>query len=188
MIYLQLFLEFFKTGLFAVGGGLATLPFLNEICNKYDWFTEQMLSNMIAISESTPGPIGINMSTYAGYQAAGVPGAVVATCSLVLPSIIVIVLIAKFLAKFNEHPLVKNAFIGLRPAVTGLIAAAMAGVMKTALLSIPAFEASKNVLDLFNLPSILLFVVLFAGMLKFKKLHPVVFIAIAAVVGIIFKL
>ena len=188
MIYLQLIYEFFKTGLFAVGGGLATLPFLNEICQKYDWFTEQMLSNMIAISESTPGPIGVNMSTYAGYQAAGVPGAIVATCSLVAPSIVVIILIAKFLAKFNEHPLVKNAFTGLRPAVTGLIAAAMAGVMKSALLSIPAFEETQNVLSLFNLPAILLFLVLFAGIMKFKKLHPVVFIVIAAAAGIIFKL
>jgi len=188
MIYLQLIFEFFKTGLFAVGGGLATLPFLNEICRKYEWFTEQMLSNMIAISESTPGPIGINMSTYAGYQAAGVPGAIVATCSLVAPSIIIIILIAKFLAKFNEHPLVKNAFTGLRPAVTGLIAAAMAGVMKTALLSIPTFQETGNAFSLFNLPAIILFLVLFAGMMKFKKLHPVVFIAIAAVVGIVFKL
>ena len=139
MIYLQLIYEFFKTGLFAVGGGLATLPFLNEICQKYDWFTEQMLADMIAISESTPGPIGINMSTYAGYQAAGVLGSIVATCSLVAPSIIIIVLIARFLSKFNEHPLVKSAFSGLRPAVTGLIAAAAVSVMKLALLRIPAF-------------------------------------------------
>ena len=142
MIFLQLFYEFFKTGLFAVGGGLATLPFLNDICQKYDWFTEQMLADMIAISESTPGPIGINMATYAGYQAAGLLGSIVATCSLVAPSIIVIVLIARFLSKFNEHPLVKSAFSGLRPAVTGLIAAAAVSVMKLALLRIPAFEAS----------------------------------------------
>ena len=136
MIFLQLFYEFFKTGLFAVGGGLATLPFLNEICQKYDWFTEQMLADMIAISESTPGPIGINMATYAGYQAAGVLGSVVATCSLVAPSIIIIVLIARFLSKFNEHPLVKSAFSGLRPAVTGLIAAAAVSVMKMGVLMI----------------------------------------------------
>lgn len=188
MIYLQLIYEFFKTGLFAVGGGLATLPFLNEICQKYDWFTEQMLADMIAISESTPGPIGINMSTYAGYQAAGVLGSIVATCSLVAPSIIIIVLIAGFLSKFNEHPLVKSAFSGLRPAVTGLIAAAAVSVMKLALLRIPAFEASGRVPDLFNLPAIALFAVLFAAMLKWKKLHPVVFILAGAVVGIIFKM
>ncbi len=188
VIYLQLIYEFFKTGLFAVGGGLATLPFLNDICQKYDWFTEQMLADMIAISESTPGPIGINMATYAGYQAAGVLGSIVATCSLVAPSIIIIVLIARFLSKFNEHPLVKSAFSGLRPAVTGLIAAAAVSVMKLALLRVSAFEASGQLLDLFNLPAIVLFAVLFAAMMKWKKLHPVVFILAGAVAGIVFQM
>ena len=188
MIYLQLFYEFFKTGLFAVGGGLATLPFLSEICRKYDWFTDRMLSDMIAISESTPGPIGVNMSTYAGFQAAGVPGAILATCALVMPSVIIIILIAKFLAKFNEHPLVKNAFTGLRPAVTGLISAAAFSVVKLALLRIPAYEASRALPDLFNLPAIILFLLLFAGMMKWKKLHPILFLAIAAAAGILLKM
>ena len=186
MIFLTLIYEFFKTGLFAVGGGLATLPFLTEICHMYTWFTEQNLSDMIAISESTPGPIGVNMSTFAGFQAAGVPGAIVATCALVLPSLIVIILISKFLEKFDQHPLVKNAFTGLRPAVTGLITAAMASVMKIALLDIPAFTESKNILDLINFPALALFALLFAGMMKFKKLHPIVFIAVAAACGIAF--
>ena len=86
MVYLQLFVEFFKTGLLAVGGGLATLPFLKEIAQTYSWFSVSQLTDMIAISESTPGPIGINMSTYAGFHAAGIPGAIVSTLSLVLPS------------------------------------------------------------------------------------------------------
>ena len=91
MIYLLLFWEFFKTGLFAVGGGLATLPFLTQMSVSHpDWFTTQMLADMIAVSESTPGPIGVNMATYVGYTVAGIPGAIVATCSLVLPSLIII--------------------------------------------------------------------------------------------------
>ena len=186
MIFLLLFFEFFKTGLFAVGGGLATLPFLNEISHKYDWFSQQELSDMIAISESTPGPIGVNMSTYAGYHAAGILGSIVATCSLILPSLIIIILISKFLAKFDKHPLVVNAFFGLRPAVTGLIMAALFSVIKIALLDIPAFKESKNVLHLINFPALVLFALLFAGMMKFKKHHPIVFLGIAAICGIAF--
>ena len=91
MTYLYLFLEFFKIGLFAIGGGPATLPFLMDLTEKYDWYTMTDLTNMVAVSESTPGPIGINMATYAGFNAAGTPGGIVATMSLVLPSIIVII-------------------------------------------------------------------------------------------------
>ena len=85
MIYLTLFYEFFKVGLFSVGGGVATIPFYMELADKYDWLTTQMLTDMIAVSESTPGPIGINLATYAGFRAAGIPGALVATFSTVLP-------------------------------------------------------------------------------------------------------
>ena len=98
-----LFIEFFKTGLFAIGGGLATLPFLYDLSDKYDWFDRGMLANMIAISESTPGPIGVNMSTYAGFNAEGVVGGIVATVALVMPSLIIIIIVAKFLGKFNDN-------------------------------------------------------------------------------------
>ena len=94
MIFLQLFYEFFKIGLFAVGGGMATIPFLMDLTSRYSWFTMADLTNMIAVSESTPGPIGINMATYAGFNAAGIPGALCATLSLVLPAWIIIILIA----------------------------------------------------------------------------------------------
>ena len=103
MIYLTLFYEFFKIGLFAVGGGIATLPFLMDLTDKYDWYTASELTNMIAISESTPGPVGINMATYAGYQAAGIGGAIVATVSLVLPALIIIVIVARFMKKFYDN-------------------------------------------------------------------------------------
>ena len=116
-IYILLFLEFFKTGLFSIGGGLATLPFLYDIADKYPWFDRAVLADMIAVSESTPGPIGINMATYVGYETGGILGGILATVALVLPSVIIIIIIAKFLNKFNENKIVKSAFYGLRPAV-----------------------------------------------------------------------
>ena len=121
MIYLILAYEFFKIGLFSIGGGMATLPFLMDLTNKYDWFTVSELTNMVAISESTPGPVGINMATYAGYNAAGVLGAVVATLALTAPAWIIIIVIAKFLENFSENTNVKAAFYGIRPAVAALI-------------------------------------------------------------------
>ena len=132
MLYLRLFYEFFKTGLFAVGGGMATIPFLYNMADATGWFTRNDVANMIAVGESTPGPIGVNMATYVGYVTGGnigglpfaILGAVVATVGLVTPSIIVILIIASFLKSFRENRLVENAFYGLRPASTGLIAAA----------------------------------------------------------------
>ena len=121
MIYLQLFWEFFKTGLFAVGGGMATVPFLFDISARTQWFTSAELANMIAISESTPGPIGINMATYVGYETAGIIGGLIATLGLVTPSIIIIVIVASVLSHLNENPLVKSLFKYLRPAVIGLL-------------------------------------------------------------------
>ena len=133
MIFLTLFLEFFKIGLFSVGGGLATIPFLMELAGKYDWLTHEMLTDMIAVSEATPGPIGINLATYSGFAAAGVPGALVASFSIVLPSFITISIIAKVLQKFRQNPLVDSVFSGIRPVVTGLIAAAGMSVLKVSI-------------------------------------------------------
>ena len=124
MIYLRLFYEFFKTGLFAVGGGMATVPFLYDIADKTGWFTYDKLADMIAVSESTPGPIGVNMATYVGFTTAGIPGAVCATIGLVTPSVILILIIAKFLAGFSDNKYVKSAFYTIRPASSALIAAA----------------------------------------------------------------
>ena len=122
MIFIRLFYEFFKAGLFAIGGGMATLPFLYNISDKTGWFTYGQLADMVAISESTPGPIGVNMATYVGFTTAGIPGAVVATVGLITPSIIIILIIAGFLKSFKDSKYVQNAFYGLRPASTGLIA------------------------------------------------------------------
>ena len=145
MVYLQLFLEFFKTGLFAIGGGLATLPFLKQIALRHTWYSVSQLTDMIAVSESTPGPIGINMSTYAGFHAAGVPGAIVSTLSLVLPSYLIILIVSHFMEKFKDSPLVNHVFYGIRPATAGLIAGAMFEVFLMSLFDISAFQDRKSV-------------------------------------------
>ena len=187
--YLQLFWEFFKTGLFAIGGGMATLPFLRNIGETTGWYTYADLMNMLAVSESTPGPIGINMATYVGYTLRGVPGAVTATVGLITPSIIIILIIAKFLQAFKDSPLVDAAFYGLRPASTGLIAAAGLSVLALVLVN-PGVSKNAGILELINLKSILLIAVLYyftAVCKKTKGLHPVCFIAASAVVGIVFQ-
>ena len=188
MIYLTLFYEFFKTGLFAVGGGLATLPFLYEMADKYSWLTYEMLADMIAVSESTPGPVGINMATYAGYHAAGIPGSIVATLSLVLPSVIIVILIAKFLTKFDQKPLVQDAFSGLRPAVAGLIAAASWSVMEVTLFRFENYTGLASFWTVLDWKSWILFalIMVLTRLPKIKKLHPAAFIGFAAVAGIAF--
>ena len=188
MIYLQLFYEFFKTGLFAVGGGLATLPFLYSMADKTHWFTAGDLANMIAVGESTPGPIGINMATYVGFITAGVPGAVIATLGLVAPSIIVILIIATVLKAFRENRYVEAAFYGLRAASTALIAAAGLSVVAGAMLHTEALSLGlpEALTGLFNWPAIALAagVYLLSNKVKWtKKLHPIVFIALSAVIG-----
>lgn len=185
--YIQLFYEFFKTGLFAVGGGLATLPFLNDIANKYDWFDERILADMIAVSQSTPGPMGINMATYAGYNAGGILGSIIATFALVLPSFIVILMVANFLTKFKESNLITSIFYGLRPAVTGLIAVALFDIIKMSIITINSFDINKGV-DLFiNIKALILAIFIFIIYNKYKY-HPVVFILIGAIGGILLKL
>ena len=186
MTLLRLMFDFFKTGLFAVGGGLATLPFLYEISDKTGWFSHADIADMIAISESTPGAIGINMSTYAGFKTAGVPGGILATLSLAAPSLIIILIIAKFLNKFRDNPNVEGAFYGLRPASIAMITAAGINVAKVALVNIPAFQASGSLADLFLPKAIILGILIFVGQ---KKLNwsPILFIALSAVVGIVLK-
>lgn len=189
MIYLRLFLEFFKTGLFSVGGGMATLPFLYSMSDSTGWFTHAQLANMIAVSESTPGPIGVNMATYVGFSTAGIPGAIVATVGLVTPSVIVILIIAKILAAFRQNKYVDAAFYGLRPCSLGLIAAAGLLVVKIALFDFDLFAQSGNFIDLFNFKAIILaavLIVLTRFVKQTKTLHPVVFILGSALVGAVF--
>lgn len=182
-VYIELFIEFFQIGLFAVGGGPATIPFLMDLPKRHDWYEVSDVANMLAVSESTPGPIGINMATYAGYNAAGFLGGIVATMSLVLPSLIVIMIIAKILDKFSNNKYVKSSFAIIRPAVTGLIATAVYGIFRTALL----IDANGN-LRFSIIPILLCIGFYFLMNLKsLKKLHPAFWILCGAIVGIIFK-
>lgn len=187
MIYIQLFWEFFKTGLFSVGGGLATLPFLRQMGNQFGWFTEAELTNMLAVSESTPGPIGVNMATYAGTTVCGGNplGGAVATFGLVLPSVLVILLIAGLLKHFRENRYVDKCFQMIRPASVGLVAAAVLSVLKIALFR----ESSGAFLGLVPfLPAIILFAVLAVSRWKLQKLHPICFILFGATAGIVYYL
>ncbi len=186
MTLLRLMLEFAKTGLFSVGGGLATLPFLYEMSNTTGWFSHADIADMIAVSESTPGAIGINMSTYAGFKTAGIPGGILASLALALPSVIVILIIAKFLSKFRSNRFVEGAFYGLRPASIAMITAAGLNVAKVALVDLNAFQASGSVGDLFIWKALILAVILFIGQRKLKW-SPVIFIAISAVIGVLFS-
>lgn len=189
MIYLQLFFEFFKTGLFAVGGGMATLPFLYDMAEKTNWFTSGQLADMIAVSESTPGPIGVNMATYVGFTTAGFLGGLIATLALVTPSVIIIVIISYFLKAFRKNKYVDAAFYGLRPASTGLIAAAGMTVVTITLLQMDLFKNSGSIMDLFNWKSLILAVIIYIlsnNIKQTKKLHPVFFIVGSAIIGILF--
>ena len=203
--FLIMMLEFFKTGLFAIGGGLATIPFLRQMAEKYPWFEVSELTDMIAVSESTPGPIGVNMATYAGFNMGiekaegflgiltGVLGGILATLALICPSVIIIILVAKMLDKFKKNKLVDGAFYGIRPCSATLVAVAMLDVL---LLSV--FSGSRDIslgsLTISGIPEsvsiagIIFFAVLIPFIVKFKKVHPIVFIAIGALFGIIFKM
>lgn len=191
---LRLFWEFFKTGLFAVGGGLATLPFLYEISEKTGWFTTADIANLIAVSESTPGPLGINMATYVGYKTVGIFGGIITTIGLITPAIVIIIIISKILQKFKDSEVVKRIFYGLRPASTALISAAGLGVAKIVLLNLEGVSKIHSFTDFVNglsglisWPMLALSLLLYVGLIKFKK-HPIFYVIFAAIFGIIFKL
>ena len=172
MIYLLLFWEFFQIGLFAVGGGLVTVPFLYDLSEQYGWFTAQELTDMIAVSQSTPGPVGINMATFAGYKTAGIPGALIATLSEVLPSMIVIYLIAKILTEWHENIYVNKVLAGIRPAVMALILFAGWNIAKVTITDCKS--------------TAILFILLIA--MRLYKTSAIFYIIISAVMGIVCKI
>ncbi len=186
-LLLRLFYEFFKTGLFAFGGGLATLPFLYEMGSRTGWFSAEDIADMIAVSESTPGPMGVNMATYVGVKSAGVPGGVIATLGLICPSIIVILIIARVLDRFKDSAIVNKIFYAIRPASTALIAAAGLGVAKIALLRLNLFRETHVIFDLLNWKCILLAAAVYVGVRLFRK-HPILYIGLSALAGILFRL
>ena len=183
---LRLFYEFAKVGLFAIGGGLATLPFLYDMAETIGWFTAADVANMIAVSESTPGALGINMATYAGYITGGVAGGIVATLGLISPSILIILIIARMLKKFKDSPLVQKGLYGLRPASVALVAAAGVSVAEVTLVSLPSIEAGAWG-SAVVWPAVILGVAIFIAQRKFPKIHPVAFIVFAGVVGAVFR-
>jgi len=198
MLYLRLFYEFFKTGLFSIGGGMATVPFLQDMSARLHWFTSGQLADMIAVGESTPGPIGVNMATYVGYTtghaAYGIPGgilgAVIATIGLVTPSVIVILIVAAALSKFRDSKAVNAAFYGLRPASVGLIAAAGVSIILICFFGCDSIYELAGGIGI-NIWQIILAVIIFAAtryIPKIKDLHPLCFILISAIVGIVLKL
>jgi len=183
MIYLQLFYEFFITGLFMIGGGLAAIPFLQQMGEKTGWFTHVELMDMIAISEATPGPIGVNMATYAGYTVAGVPGGIIATFGLILPSVIITITIAKLLMRFKESSAVQGALYGLRPASLGLIAAAGMGVFSFVIFGTELHNMTDLHFFFIDFRALILAAILFFATNKYKA-HPIIFLAVSAFLGI----
>ncbi len=179
MVYLALFWEFFKIGLFSIGGGLATLPFLYKLAETHPhWLTAAQIADMVAISESTPGPIGINMATYAGYHAAGLFGGLVATLGEITPSVIIIILIARFLENFDKNRYVGDAFRALRPTVVGLITFALLRLLSIVVLTEGALNTRAS----------LAFAIFALLVLRFKKIHPLIWILLGAGAGIAFNL
>ena len=189
MTLIRLFYEFLKIGLFSVGGGMATLPFLYDMSDKTGWFTYAQIADMLAVSESTPGPIGINMATYVGYTTAGIPGALAATIGTIIPGIALVLIITAILDKFRNNVYVEGAFYGLRPASVGLITAAGILVVEISLMNTALYQQTGSIVDLFQWKAIVLaalLLVLTRWVKKTKGLHPVYFIVFSAVVGIVF--
>ena len=198
MILCKLFWDFCKTGLFAIGGGMATVPFLREIADKTGWFTAGQLADMIAVSESTPGPLGVNMATYVGYTVGlsqlgspwmGIVGAVTATLGLIFPSIVIVLCISFFLKRFRTSTLVDAALYGLRPASVALISAAGVEIVLFAILRVDSiYQIGAAQL---SWKSVALAAGVYAGtnlIPKLKKLHPIWFILLSAIVGIVLKM
>lgn len=186
-LLLQLFWEFFKTGLFAIGGGLATLPFLYEMQIKTGWFTLDDISNMIAISESTPGPMGINMATYTGFTSMGVLGGIIAVLGLVTPSVIIIIIVSNILDKFKTNKYVQYAMYGLRAASVGLITVAGLRVAEAAFLRTQLYQQTNMLADLVNLKAFIFGVILYVVYKKTDK-HPIIYIVASGVIGVILSL
>lgn len=188
MIFLQLFYTFFKIGLFGFGGGYAMLSMIQgEVVTRYGWVSSQEFTDMVAISQMTPGPIGINSATYVGYTAVcnagysmgyGVLGSSIATFAVVLPSFILMLLISRFFLKYQKHPSVEAVFKGLRPAVVGLLASAALVLMNGE--NFGSWDTDRYTFII----SIIIFIIAFIGTYKYK-IHPIAMIVIMGIAGLI---
>ena len=178
MIYLTLFLTFFKIGAFTFGGGYAMLPLIQEQVQAHGWLTEEQLINFVAVSESTPGPFAVNVSTYVGMETGGVFGAFCATFGVVLPSFIIILLVAHAYEKFQKNRLVQGVMSGLKPAVVGLILAAILSAADTVLK--PADMAALATVQFWG--PVCIFMATLA--MAVRKVHPIAIIVLSALAGI----
>ena len=180
MILLQLFLIFFKIGAFTFGGGYAMLPLIQEEVIAHGWLTGEELVNFIAVSESTPGPFAVNISTYVGMETAGLAGAVAATLGVVLPSFLIILIVAQLYDAFRKNRIVSGCMEGLKPAVVGLIGASVLSIAST------VFFGNGVSAGILTSPEFLISLGIFAVMLilAFRKVHPILIIALSAAVGI----
>ena len=180
MIYLQLFYTFFKIGLFGFGGGYAMLSMIQgEVVTRYNWVSTQEFTDIVAISQSTPGPIGINAATYDGFTATGsIWGSVIATFAVVLPSFILMLTISKVVLKYQKHPAVEAVFSGLRPAVVGLLASAALVLMNVENFGSPTDDTYTFVI------SIIIFLVAFIGTKKYHA-NPILMIIACGIAGLI---
>ena len=176
---------FFYVGLFTIGGGLVAITLMYKPIVEAGLIPAEDFYNMIAISESTPGPIGINMATYVGYSLYGVLGGIATTFATVLPSLIIIIVIAKYFASFKDKPLIQGAMFGLKPAVSGMILVAMLNVFAIAILNIPAFKESHNLFSIIQIPNAIFYIIC-TFILFTTKLHPIVIIVLGAVFGVFF--
>ena len=180
MLYLQLFYTFFKIGLFGFGGGYAMLSMIQgEVVTRYGWLTSQEFTDIVAISQMTPGPIGINSASYVGFTATGsVWGSIIATLAVVLPSFILMLAISKFFLKYQKHPVVEAVFSGLRPAVVGLLASAALVLMNAENFSSPKEDMYSFII------SCLIFLIAFIGTRKYK-INPILMIVVCGIAGLI---
>ena len=184
MKLLYLFATFFKIGLFSIGGGYATLPFLFDLAEHSNgWLTREMIGNMLAIAQFLPGPVGGNLSAYTGFTYAWIPGGFMAAAGLAAPSIIVIILVARILSSFKENKIVISLFAGFRPAAAGLLSAAALGAISLSLWN----AAAPAWYEFLRWKETLIFAAIFFAVVKFRK-HPVVYIIAAGAIGVILKL
>lgn len=184
-LYILLYFEFFKIGLFSLGGGYATLPFLYHMSEQYQWFSSTELTQMLAISSITPGPVGLNVATYAGFKTAGVLGSIIATSAIMMPSYFMVIVISKMLKKFKDNFLVESALYALRPATAAMIGAVSIRLFKDCVIRSLEFNTFSfvNITSFVDIKAIFLIICLFIFSFYYKR-DPLLFLIIGAIAGI----
>lgn len=186
MLYIKLFYEFFKIGLFTIGGGLVTIPLLKDLAERTNWYDVSFITEMLAVSESTPGPIGLNMATYVGYEVAGVLGGIISTVAEIIPSIIIVSLVSVFFINFRENKNIQYALQSIRATVTALIAVVGVEMFRISVIGGQSV-AIDDMMRSINFVKLLLFMAVLYLSRKYNK-HPIFYICISGLIGVIFSL